>query len=119
MLIRSSHLRAVRDITPAPLFVYFLSKVEQSGDIITSGADKQRDHSRILPPKYQVGLRDIVGRTLRRLEFGPLVIHTVLVHNHACNLSTGIPNDSELRVPLFQVKLRAGQCPEFKLWLPS
>jgi hypothetical protein len=54
MLIRSSHLRAVRDITPAPLFVYFLSKVEQSGDIITSGADRQRDHSRILPPKYQV-----------------------------------------------------------------
>ena len=54
MLIRSSHLRAVGDITPAPLFVYFLSKVEQSSNIITSGADKQRGHSRILPPKYQI-----------------------------------------------------------------
>jgi hypothetical protein len=54
VLIRSSHLRAVGDFTPAPLFVYFLSKVEESSDIITSGADKQRGHSRILPPKYQV-----------------------------------------------------------------
>jgi hypothetical protein len=54
ILIRSSHLRAAGDITPAPLFVYFLSKVEESSDIITSDTDKQRGHSRIPPPKYQV-----------------------------------------------------------------
>jgi hypothetical protein len=54
MLIRSSHLRAAGDISPAPLFVYLLSKTEQSSNIITIGADKRSGHSGILPPKYQM-----------------------------------------------------------------
>src|SRR6202011_6095933 len=42
-----------------------------------------------------------------RCQFRPLVIRAVLVRNHARNVSTAIPNDSELRIPLFEVKLRA------------